>query len=209
MSQPLKVIHTCETAMGGVGVYQKYLAGMSTEDVNQIFLMPEPHVGIMEGDLRVLTFPMRKRGFGAVLRHILHLVRLIRRERPNVVVFHSTFSLFALLAVRLVGPKRDRPRMLYIAHGWAADQYVGAKAWLVRTVEGNLCGLSDLVVNVSLNDLETARRNGYQSQQSLIENAVSDRRTEGPCESFAHEPEKLYLLFVGLTLNLKTAGFNP
>jgi len=197
MAHPLKILHTCETAMGGVGVYQKYLAGMDSVSVDQIFLMPEPHAGIMEGDPRVVTYPVSKRGPSAVLSQIRHLSQLMRRERPDVVVFHSTFSLFALFAARLFRLTRRRPRMLYFAHGWAADQYSGTKHWLVRTVEGNLCGLADLVVNVSQNDLDTARQKGYRGRQVLIENAVPDRTDEGQCVHFANAAEKLHLLFVG------------
>lgn len=197
MAQPTKVLHTCETAMGGVGVYQKYLAGMDSRMVNQTFLMPEPHAGIMERDPRVVAYPMKTRGFGAVLSQIRHLLRAMRRERPDVVVFHSTFSLFALAAVRLLQLGRDRPRMLYLAHGWAGDQYTGLKAWLVQTVEGNLCGLADLVINVSQNDLETARKKRYRGRQVLIENAVPDRMADLPYDRFSDAPGKLHLLFVG------------
>jgi glycosyltransferase involved in cell wall biosynthesis len=93
--------------------------------------------------------------------------------------------------------RAKRPRLIYIAHGWAGDQYSGAKARLVRAVEGTLCGFADLVINVSHNDLETARRHGYRGRHTVIENAVPDAVAGARDDCFAAEPEALHLLFVG------------
>jgi glycosyltransferase involved in cell wall biosynthesis len=183
--------------MGGVGVYQKYLAGMSAQDVTQIFLMPQEHAGIMEGDPRVQGYALGKRGLGGVFRQIRALGTAITREGPDVVMFHSTFSLLALALTRLRRGRAKRPRLIYIAHGWAGEQYSGAKQRLVRTVEGTLCGFADLVINVSHNDLETARRHGYRGRHAVIENAVPDAVAGARDDCFAAEPEALHLLFVG------------
>lgn len=198
MSRKLKILHTCETAMGGVGVYQKNLAGMDMGVLEQLFLIPQPHAGIMKGDPRVVTYPLERRGAWAVFRQIRALALLIRSECPDVVVFHSTFSLFALLAMRLLWLGRSRPRMLYFAHGWAADQYgVGVKASCVRVIEGRLCGFADLIVNISRNDLQTARKYNYSGDHVLIENAVPDRESVVRYECFSNEPDEIHLLFVG------------
>lgn len=197
MTSIFKILHTCETAMGGVGVYQKYLAGMSAQEVTQVFLMPQEHAGIMEGDARVQGYTLGKRGFGGVFRQIRALGAANKREKPDVVVFHSTFSLLALALSRLRRGRAKRPRLIYIAHGWAGDQYSGAKQRLVRAVEGTLCGFADLVINVSHNDLETARRYGFRGRHAVIENAVPDAVGGAPDDHFAAEPEALHLLFVG------------
>lgn len=198
MPKILKILHICETAMGGVGVYQKYLAEMPASDVEQTFLMPDTDARIMEGDPRVVTFPKRSRGVVTILRQIVQMLRQIRRDRPDVVVFHSTFSLFALLALRVACSFQARPKLIYIAHGWAADQYGSSrKAGLVRAVEGRLCALADLVVNVSRNDFETARRHGYRGHHLVIENAVPECRTDAVADRFTAAPDRLHLLFVG------------
>lgn len=197
MTSPLKILHTCETAMGGAGVYQKYLAGMSALDVKQFFLMPQEHAGIMEGDPRVLGYQLGKRGLGGVFRQIRALGKAIKRDTPDVVMFHSTFSLMALALTRLRRGRTKCPRLIYIAHGWAGEQYSGMKARVVQAVEGTLCGCADLVVNVSRNDLETAQRNGYRGRHVVIENAVPDVVTGTRNDCFAAQPEALHLLFVG------------
>lgn len=197
MASPLKILHTCETAMGGVGVYQKYLAEMSAQVVTQVFLMPQEHAAIMEGDTRVHGYALGKRGLGGVFRQIRALRMAIKREAPDVIVFHSTFSLFALALTRLRRGRAKRPRIIYIAHGWAGEQYSGMKRRLVRAAEGTLCGLADLVVNVSHNDLHTAMRYGYRGSHAVIENAVPDANAGARDDYFATEPGALHLLFVG------------
>lgn len=183
--------------MGGVGVYQKYLAAMSAQEVTQVFLMPQEHAGIMEADPRVQGYQLGKRGLGGVFRQVRALSKAIKRDKPDVVVFHSTFSLMALALTRLRRGSQTRPRLIYIAHGWAVDQYSGVKARVVRAVEGTLCGFADLVINVSHNDLETARRHGYRGRQVVIENAVPDVVEGVRDDCFADQSEALHLLFVG------------
>ncbi|KEP68737.1 hypothetical protein DL1_09130 [Thioclava dalianensis] len=194
MSQRMKIVHSCETAMGGVGVYQKTLSRMDPARFEQIFHLPAPHAEIMGGDPRVVTFPMRGRGLRAIFEQTRSLRRLLRAERPDVLFLHSSFSLLPLLALRLTG---DLPRTLYCAHGWASVQYKGLKGRLVRAAEGRLCGLADLVVNVSVNDLELARSARFCGAHVMIENGVPDR-TAGPRRDlFARDDGKLNLLFVG------------
>ncbi len=197
MTAPLKILHTCETAMGGVGVYQKYLAGMSPEEATQIFLMPSEHAAIMEGDTRVQTYSLGKRGLTGVWNQIRAVGKAIKREAPDVVVFHSTFSLLALAATQLRRGRKNRPRLLYIAHCWAGDQYSGIKQRLVRAVEGRLSGHADLVVNISRNDLQTAKIHSYRGRHAFIENAVPDVVSAGHGDCFDADPDALNLLFVG------------
>jgi len=197
MTATLKILHTCETAMGGVGVYQKYLAGMNPDEVTQIILMPAEHAAIMDGDPRVLTYSLGRRGLGGVLSQIRALDRALEQEDPDVVVFHSSFSLLPLAATWLRRRRKNRPRLLYIAHCWAGAQYSGLKEHIVRRIEGGLSGCADLVVNISRNDLLTAQHHGYRGRHVMIETAVPDVTGAVRRDCFAPESETLNLLFVG------------
>lgn len=197
MTSPLKILHTCETALAGIGVYQKYLAQMSARDVTQIFLMPQEHAEIMAGDPRLRCYRLGKRGPGGVFRQIIALRKVVRREVPNVVVFHSTFSLLALALMRLRRGRMKRPRLIYIAHGWAGDRYSGTKERLVSLAEGKLCGFADLIINISRNDLQTAQRKGFRGSHIVIENAVPDAVSGARDDHFTAQPEALHLLYVG------------
>lgn len=196
MVASLKILHTCETT-GGVGIYLRALSQMSPQDVSQIFHMPTEHTADLEGDPRLERYPRTKRGIVTLANQIRSLRRLIGREKPDVVVFHSTFSLLALVLTRLRRSRAKRPRLIYIAHGWAGDQYSGVRQRLVRTIEGCLCGFADLVINISQHDLETARRYDYRGHHVVIENAVPDAMAGARDDCFAAEPETLHLLFVG------------
>lgn len=56
--------------IGGLEVYQKYFAGMSAQEVTQLFLMPQEHPGITEGDPRVQGYQLGKRGLDDVFQQI-------------------------------------------------------------------------------------------------------------------------------------------
>lgn len=191
----IKVLHFCETAMGGVGTYQKGLAEMDASAFDQVFLMPAKHAAIMGDESRVITYPLKKRGAMAIFAQIRAFRNLARTQRPDVAFFHSSFSLPVLLAMRVLG---GLPRTIYCAHGWAALQYGESfRARVVRAIEGRLCGLADVVVNVSIHDLEVATTGNYGGRQILIENAVPPPAADVRSDLFAGEPDKLHLLFVG------------
>jgi glycosyltransferase involved in cell wall biosynthesis len=192
----IRVLHVCETAIGGIGTYLNHLGRMAEPGLEQRFLVPSAHLHAIDSGLAVAAYPSKARGPRAWLSMLAALRRTLRASPSDIVFFHSTFALLGLMAVKALG---HRGRTVYCAHGWAASKYSGAplKLLLVRAVEGTLCGLADVVVNVSQADAETARRLGYLGKHKVIENAVPDASADARDDLFADEPGALHLLFVG------------
>jgi glycosyltransferase involved in cell wall biosynthesis len=192
----LRVLHVCETAIGGVASYLNHLGRTAEIGLEQQFLVPSAHVHAMDSDLAVATYPAKARGPRAWLAMLLAVRRTMRESASDIVFFHSTFALLGLVIAKALG---CRARTVYCAHGWAAGKYSDAsiKSLLVRTVEGSLCGLADVVVNISQADAEIARRFCYRGRHRMIENGVPDAASDARDDLFASEPEALHLLFVG------------
>jgi glycosyltransferase involved in cell wall biosynthesis len=192
----IRVLNLCETARGGVGTYQRYIAQLEERGFEMHYVVPAPDADFLGQQGRVVTFHRERRGLGAV-RAMLHRFQETRRTvQPDVCFFHSSFALAGLASLRA---RRLRTPALYCPHGWAvATMPDGApKARLLRQIEGRLSGLADRVICVSHHEAEIARRYGYRGRFEVIENAVPDAPPGVPDDLFAAEPEALHLLFVG------------
>lgn len=195
-TEPL-ILSVCETARGGVGRYQENLQMLATRGFGFAVLLPQSDRDILTQKVSAHGFPRRRRGPKAIYALIRAFLLLRRRLRPDLYFFNSTFSLVALAVLRLVG---DRTPAVYCAHCWAITNYDrdSPKGRLVRLIEGRLCGLADLVVNVSHGDRELAENLGYAGRHVVIENAVPDSVADADQVPFARGSEKeVHLLFVG------------
>lgn len=192
----MRLLNVCETAQGGVGTYQTYIAGLETDGVEMHFLAPDQHADILGRNLRVETFDRPRREARSLLNMLRQFQKTRRRLRPDIYFFHSTFSLVALLALRLSG---DRSPALYCPHGWAVNGYgeTGVKGRIIRGIEGRLSGLANRVVNVSEEEKRIAERLGYRGAMAVIENAVPEPSPEARADLFSDDPQALHLLFVG------------
>lgn len=196
-SQTTRILNVCETAQGGVGRYQDLLQALEPFGFSLSVLLPEADKGILRDSSRAATFQRSRRG-PVAMWNLLRAFWLQRRQlRPDLYFFHSTFSLLPLMVLRLAG---DRTPAVYCAHCWAAStlQADGWKARVVRFVEGNLCGLADLVVNVSASDAETAGKLGYRGHHVVVENAVGPPDPAARSDLFDRPASsRVNLLFVG------------
>jgi glycosyltransferase involved in cell wall biosynthesis len=192
----VRVLHVCETATGGVGTYQNQLGRIAEPWLQQQFLVPSNHRHMDEG-LPLLPYPASRRGIRSLVEMLIALRHAMRTTLPHVVFFHSTFSLLGLAFVRLLFP---RTRTVYCAHGWAVSRYSDTsclEARVVRSIEGTLCGLADVVVNISQHEADLAQGFGYLGRHIVIENAVTEPVADARCDLFAAEPNAVHLLFVG------------
>lgn len=194
----MRVLHVCETIKGGIATYLATFEELLGDRIESRYLVPEDHVDQLPPGLNTIHFARERRG----LRALAALGRAAREARaafaPDILFFHSTFSLAAMAALRL--PPRSSPgAFVYCPHGWARLRYPDRprKAALVSMVEGRLAGLSDLVLNISRNDAALARAHGYRGRHVVVENALADlRATPGP-SPFVDVPGRINLLFVG------------
>ncbi|MCV2886856.1 glycosyltransferase family 4 protein [Ruegeria aquimaris] len=192
-----RILSVCETAQGGVGRYQDLLESLVPFGFSLSVLLPESDKGILRDATRAITFARNRRGPVAMWNLVRAFWRQKRLLRPELYFFHSTFSLLPLTLLRLSG---DRTPAVYCAHCWAANtlQTDGWKSRIIRFVEGNLCGLADLVVNVSASDADTAQRFAYRGRHVIVENAVDPPEPEARADRFETPgSSRVNLLFVG------------
>lgn len=190
-----KVLHTAETALGGVGTYIDFLCE-ATPAVENRLVIPNGHTALIDSSRTISTFKYRKRGLRAIISHTRALLRAHDEYRPDIVFFHSTFALFPLLFLSIMRPKTKR---IYCAHGWAVSQYEVKSALLgrvVASIEGTLSGRADRTVNISHFDRRIAESRRYKGNHITIENAVPEASHE-KAVSEDIDPEKINLLFVG------------
>lgn len=193
---PIRVLNVCETARGGVGIYQNLLQPLQDMGFDLHVIAPLQHAQILETTLQVTTFDNPKRGLASIWRMLRCFARTRRSLKPNICFFHSTLSLAALAFMRATG---DRRPAIYCAHGWAVSNYDpdSLKGRIVRRVEGRLCGLADVVINVSSHEMQLAADLGYRGRHLVVENAVLPPSPKARDDLFAAEPAALHLLFVG------------
>ncbi|WP_171033114.1 glycosyltransferase family 4 protein [Qipengyuania marisflavi] len=192
----MKVLHVCETATGGIATYLKMFDTAAPAGARSSFLVPESQTGHFPQDAALRPYA-GGRSAGGLAAMVAAMRRAIREDRPDVLFFHSSFSLLALLALRTSG---SRIPALYCPHGWAVSRLEtqsGAKGRAIRLVEGRLAGLADAVVNISAHDARLAHELGYRGRHVVIENAVSDSLGEADPPPFAKAAGEIHLLFVG------------
>lgn len=194
-SDGIRILNVCETAKGGIATYLNLLWKIRAPDQAWRFIVQDTHRSQLATDMPVQTFPAsRKR-----VRNSLKLLATARKEarafHPDIIFFHSTFTLPAMAALRLM---RVKAKFVYCAHGWAANRYPSSslKHHVVKFFEKHLVRFCDVVVNISGNDLRFAQQAGYKGAHIVIENAVEDL-PDGAQEARQTRGDRINLLFVG------------
>ena len=191
------ILSVCETALGGVGRYQESLRALTSTGNRLVILLPDRDAKILEQSDDLRTFRREDRSVSALIRLLRAFLKQRRELRPDLYLFNSTFSLLPLLILRGL---RDQTPTIYCAHCWAISNFpeTSVKGRIVRLIEGQLCGLADLVVNVSKGDTALAQRLGYRGHLVTVENAVPERSEPTIPPPFLRETEdEVHVLFVG------------
>lgn len=192
----IKLLHILETADGGLATYLCLLDQNLPSSWEQSLVVPTGDATNFDAGMSVKTFKADKRSVTGIWRMIQTMRHTLRSDQPDIVFFHSTFSLLGLMAARMTG---WRGRAVYCSHGWAQSRYDEGcwKARLVAAIEGRLCGLADVTINISDADQNLAIQSGYKGRHVLVENAVPPPAPTVRADLFADEPDALHLLFVG------------
>jgi len=169
----MRILNVCETAKGGIATYLNLLWKTRGDRQTLKFIVQDTHRTELGADMSVETFAIGRRRALNPFRLALRARKVARTFKPHIVIFHSTFSLPAMALLRVL---RIKAKLVYCAHGWAANRYevFTLKHKIAQLVEGYLAGFSDVVVNISRHDLAYAKRAGYRGNHVVIENAVED-----------------------------------
>jgi glycosyltransferase involved in cell wall biosynthesis len=106
---------------------------------------------------------------------LLELVRLLRRERPDIVhASSSKAGVLGRLAAALVGV----PIRIFTVHGWAFAAHSGAAAQLYRWADRLMRPMTTMTICVAEHELETglAARTCSGERTIVIPNAIDIRR---------------------------------
>ncbi|EMB15679.1 glycosyltransferase family 4 protein [Rhodopirellula europaea] len=194
--QQLKVLHVCETAKGGIATYLRIMRASTSERYEHYVVLPEHHAGELQGTLKTTTFNSKKRSILRLGRMLVTARQVAITEKPDILFFHSTFSLTAMLFFCLFLPRRPT---IYCPHGWAAMQFApgSMRRKLIAFAEHHLSKVADAVVNISAYEQRYCEANYPKVNGILIENAV-EPCDEKPLPSIVHtSPTQLNILFVG------------
>ncbi|WP_424930556.1 glycosyltransferase [Amaricoccus tamworthensis] len=191
----LHILHVCETSMGGIGSYLNLFTAFLDNGIVSRVVVPDQHSVQLDTRVETIPFNRSKRGIAPLFGMLRRMFGALRKPGADIVFFHSTFALLGLLAMRATF---DRRPAIYCPHGWAICRYTEGswKYHVVRHVEGLLCGLADIVVNISAPEQRLALENGYRGRHVLLENAVPDAAPDASDDIFGDEGA-LHLLFVG------------
>ena len=190
--KPLRVLHVCETARGGVGTYINAL--LSSNRFNQEVVVPFEHEGMLTNASTKHTFRRTGRNFTSLVRFVKKTISVVRHSKFDVIFCHSSFSIVAVAILRLLKPKLP---IIYCAHGWASTRETH---WvtnsLVASVEASLSALPTVNLSVSKSEMRHAENLGFRGKHVVIENGVRDAKTPVTSEVREHN-DGIDLVFVG------------
>ncbi|MBX7540892.1 glycosyltransferase family 4 protein [Qipengyuania sphaerica] len=189
-------MHVSDTAITGVATYLCLFEQTQPAHRKSVYVIPARHRETVAELADAVPFP-GKRGLYGFCAFVLASLRTYYRVRPDVVFFHSTFSMLPMAVLRLCGA---RAHMIYCSHGWSIVRYTEDRGWksaLVTLVEGHVPRLADTVINISSYEHKLVAGLGYRGNHKLIENAVAPSRVSSGQNAQREEGDDLNLLFVG------------
>jgi len=147
----MKVLHVTEVAKAGVGSYLNDIIPVQRHkygDQNIHLLAPQEHIKhltkIEPSSIHFFTRRSRKSG---ILKLLIEYIRVMRKERPDIVHVHATFS---GAIVRMLRPFFPRTPIIYCPHGWAMDmEQSSLSKVIIRMVEWILSFFCEKIVCIS------------------------------------------------------------
>ena len=170
----LRLLHVTEAPEGGVLTYLANLVGMQacSPDIAYIDVLGpavnEAAIRKSSGGARVgvYSIPYETRSIGVLLRLAIATLRLVARNRPNIVHIHSTLAGFVVRLCLL--PIPGRPKLIYTPHAWSFNLGAGRFLSLRRTCERWLAHWTDRIVCVSEDERRLALEAGISAQRCTV-----------------------------------------
>lgn len=178
MMERFAIIHVAETLKGGIASYLDEILSSQVERLgegNVHLLIPSSQlseVPICAGVI-IHVFADRKFRFGNVITIALALRNILACTRVEIVHLHSTFAGFA--ARFLLRNRRQRPKLVYCAHGWAFErECLKLVNFVIGRIELFLSRWTDKIVCISRHDFDSAMSLGIEMTRLItIPNAIS------------------------------------
>ncbi len=116
----MKVLHVCETLLGGTGTYLNELLPAMQKEMggdNICILVPEDHKEAIPNIKKSVFWFSRSSRKSGILNLAKEYIKVMRKVKPDIVHVHSTF---AGVIVRVLSPF-FRVKIVYCPHGFATD----------------------------------------------------------------------------------------
>ncbi|MBO9099499.1 MULTISPECIES: glycosyltransferase [unclassified Rhizobium] len=195
----MKILHVCESIIGGTGSYLAELIPPQVERYgaeNVALLVPETHMdfieeGIINSGARIITFPRPRRLTGAIFLSG-HYLKSIFSFKPDIVHAHSTVAGVVVRVLRIW-----RTKIIFCPHGWSVDMKgTGRIQKIAEKVERMLARMADRIIVISRHEYDRALELGIPaSRLALIPNGI---RKEAPSiDPAIWDDDRIKVLYAG------------
>lgn len=195
----MKILHVCESIIGGTGSYLAELIPPQVERYgaeNVALLVPETHIdfieqAILSSGARIITFPRPKRLSGAAFLGG-HYLKSVLSFRPDIVHAHSTV---AGVIVRVL--RTWRTKIIFCPHGWSVDMKgTGRVRKIAELVERMLARMADRIIVISQHEYDRAIELGIPpARLALVPNGI--RRDAPAVEPAEWDDDRIKVLYAG------------
>lgn len=174
----MKVLHVGEYVSGGVLTYLNELLKKQDEDpsISQIRVLASRYNSGSFRDFKKgkVLYYSYKRKFVFFVKAIHAIRKSIREFQPDLIHAHSSFAGFFCRMLYIFS--RKRPLVIYCSHGWSflmdAPEY---KKKMYALLERLLATQTDVIVNISHNELKASIERGIPANKSIvIYNGISE-----------------------------------
>lgn len=180
------VLHVAETLAGGIASYFDEMLPVQRDalgDKQVQVLVPRSQLAHVasQAENQALTYrdvsvrPLR------VITLAWALMWVLWRQNPAIVHAHSTIAGVVVRLCCALLP-RQRPVVIYCAHGWAWDRECGnLQRTLIVWMEKILSHLTDQIICISQHDLRSATARGLAKRKlTLISNGIAPSAASAP-----------------------------
>ena len=196
----IKILHVCEYTAGGISTY-----------INELLYYQNTCSQITKVSIVLSDYKANKEMFNDINTYFYHYVRkpkfylkamkeikhAIRQENPDIIHIHSTFAgIFVRLPLWF---KKKRPKIIYCSHGWSFSMEVAIwKKTLYAYIERLLAYKTDVIINISKNELKNALKYNLPAHKStIIYSGIAEKIRKQTIVNLQMDNNKINLLFVG------------
>ena len=194
-------MHVGEYVQGGVATYIKSLLSTNFETDNLIldeYLILANKKSEHEwtlGQDRIFYYDYERKP-QYIFKAIKHIHRVIKLIKPDIIYCHSTWAgVFTRIPFLFF---RRSYKVIYNAHGWSfcrdCSKY---KKYLYATIERILSWETDVIINVSKSEYNTAVRYGISAKKmQVLYSGVNEMKSEAN-QDVGFDEQQINMLFVG------------
>lgn len=198
----LRIVHIAETVRGGIATYFNELHFLQCQTFGQenvLYLVPSDHRDDLIGisDANIVAFDRSGRNLASLLRLALETIEQVRIARPDIVHVHSTLA--GIIVRTMLMFVRNRPAVVYCAHGWAFSRDTSwLSNYVAKLTEWLLAKVTDRIICISMNEYSAARDAGIPEEKlNFVLSGMRNERLSFDPEAPDWSTQKLKVLFIG------------